>query len=138
MVKWPTDEEFGLEIDELNNTITIPRNCKDFDYEELEDFKFFKNIKSSIKKPFNIWFTSDIGYEWYINFLIFDGKIFLQYKTDDINDFILTLDEDSDSYDDDRGDILGDINCGELDEEDYPKIPEDINNPKYYEYRILK
>ena len=55
-----------------------------------------------------------------------------------INDFILTLDEDSDSYDDDRGDILGDINCGELDEEDYPKIPEDINNLKYYEYRILK
>ena len=133
-IKKINDEIVDLQIDDLNKTIYISHNFDEFESEEFDEFKFFKNIKPIIKKPFNIWFTSEIGDEWCINFLIFYGKTFLNYATDDINDFILTLDESSDSYDEERGDILAQIDMGYLDDDQYPKIPNSSTNIKPDEY----
>jgi len=131
------DEYVDLAIDEIKNTIYIPHNFNSYESECFDDFKLFIKIKSLITKPFDIWYATESGGEWYINFLIYDGKQYFSYVTDDIDDFVLSLDEDSESYDDDRGNILANLNLGYLDDDKYPKLPKDINNIQHYEYQKM-
>ena len=132
--------DVDLGLDEDKKTITIPNHFEEWEFSNFEGFKFFKEIKSLLKKPFEIWYTFEIDGEWYINFLVYDGELFWSYHTDDINDFILSLDEFSDDYDDERGKILAKINDGILDDDNYPIMPKSSDKSEYKpeEYCVLE
>ena len=134
------NNDVDLSLNEEKKSITIPNNFEEWEFSNFEEFKFFKEIKSLLTKPFEIWYTFEIDGEWFINFLLYDGELFWSYQTDDINDFILILDEFSDDYDDERGEILARINEGILDDDNYPLLPKSADKGEYKpeEYSLLK
>ena len=117
--------DVDLEIDESNNTITIPTVIESFGEKFVNPgYSFFKNIKGIIKEPFSIAFTTEEDDEWKIHFLLYDGEQYWLVRTDDVDDILDWMEEEIEDEDEEeeRDRVLANTNSGSIYDEYFPPI----------------